>query len=125
MDTGRLTLGEAELEIMKALWKADAPCSVQDISMAVANRGWKRTTIATFLARLAEKGAVKSEKRGNVCYYTPRVSARAYKKAQTRHLIATLFNGSARDLAVSLFEEAELSEQDVRELRALFDDKEG
>lgn len=120
-----VTIGDAELELMKVLWKADAPLTAQEIGAAVAHRGWKRTTIATFLARLAEKGVVHSEKHGKVCYYTPRITARDYKKMQVRRLMTTLFNGSARDMAASLFEEAELSEQDVHALRALFDEKEG
>jgi len=120
-----ITIGESELEIMKVLWKAKEPITSVEISQAVAERGWKKTTIATFLTRLVEKGAVAANKQGKLYYYTPLLTAKAHRRAQTRHLIMSLYNGSVKDFAVSLFEEEKLSEGDIQELRALFEDKEG
>ena len=124
MTSGNISIGDAELEIMKFLWKAGEAVNTQYIGKAVESRGWKRTTISTFLTRLCEKGAVKSEKRGNMYYYTPLISKRDYRRAQTRSLIRSLYDGSAKELAASLFEEETLSEEDIRELRAIFDDRE-
>ncbi len=125
MGRRNVTIGDAELEIMKVLWKAGTPLNSQEIGRAVADKGWKRTTISTFLTRLTEKGALKSEKKGNVYYYAPGIGEKSYKRAQTRRLIQTLFDGSAHDFAVSLFEEEDFTKQDIEELRALFDGKEG
>jgi len=57
-------------------------------------------------------------------YYTPLISQKEYRKSQIKNLIANLYNGSVRDFAVSFFEEQKLSEEDIEELRAIFDDKE-
>ena len=95
-----------------------------DIGKAVEEKGWKKTTIATFLTRLVEKGALAAEKQGKLYYYTPLLSEKDHRKAQTRHLIQSLYNGSVRDFAAALFEEQELSQRDVQELRAIFDEKE-
>ena len=62
MTSGNINIGEAELEIMKVLWKAGEPVNTQYINEAVEEKGWKRTTISTFLTRLVDKGAVSSEK---------------------------------------------------------------
>ena len=124
MTSGNISIGEAELEIMKVLWKAGEAVNTQYINKAVESKGWKRTTISTFLTRLCEKGAVTSAKRGNMYYYTPLLSKRDYRRAQTRSLIRSLYDGSAKELAASLFEEETLSEEDVKELRAIFDDRE-
>jgi len=51
-----INIGEAELEIMKVVWKSDDPIGSTAIGKAVEEKGRKRTTIATFLARLVEKG---------------------------------------------------------------------
>ncbi len=120
-----ITIGESELEIMKVLWKAKKPVTSVDIARAVEEHNWKKTTIATFLTRLSEKGAISAEKEGKLYYYTPLISAKEYKKAQTKNLIMSLYNGSVKDFAVSLFEEETLSSEDIKELRAIFDDKEG
>ena len=124
MTSGNISIGEAELEIMKVLWKAGEPVNTQYINKAVEEREWKRTTISTFLTRLCEKGAIASEKRGNMYYYTPLISKRDYRRAQTRSLIRSLYDGSAKDLAAALFEDETLTNDDVKELMAIFDDKE-
>ena len=119
-----ISIGDAELAIMKVVWKAKAPVTSLDIGKAVEEKGWKKTTIATFLTRLVEKGALAAEKQGKLYYYTPLLSEKDHRKAQTRHLIQSLYNGSVRDFAAALFEEQELSQRDVQELRAIFDEKE-
>lgn len=125
MISKNISLGEAELEIMKVLWRAGEAVNSQYISDAVEDRGWKRTTILTFLTRLADKGAVYAEKRGKQYYYTPIISQKEYSKSQTKNLISSLFNGSVKDFALSLFENEAMSDEDINELRAVFDDKEG
>lgn len=124
MEVETISIGEAELEIMKVLWKADEPITSLEISRAVEQKNWKRNTIATFLTRLAEKGAVEAKKQGNIYYYTALISAREYRKAQTKKLLKNLYNGSIRDFTVALFEDEELTDSEIRELRAIFEEKE-
>lgn len=119
-----ISIGEAELEIMKVVWKADAPITSLEIGAAVEEKGWKKTTIATFLTRLVEKGALAAKKQGKLYYYTPLITEKAYKKSQTKNLIQSLYGGSVRDFAAALFTEQNLSEEDIRELQALLSDKE-
>ena len=61
-----INIGEAELEIMKVIWKAKKAMTSVEIGLAVEDKGWKKTTIATFLTRLSEKGALKAEKQGKL-----------------------------------------------------------
>lgn len=118
-----ISIGDAELEIMKVIWKSKEPITSLDIGKEVEDRGWKKTTIATFLTRLVEKGALSAEKQGKLYYYTPVITEKEYKKTQTKNLIKTLYNGSVRDFAVSFFEEQKLSDKDIQELKAIFEDK--
>jgi len=118
-----ISIGDAELEIMKVIWKSKEPITSLDIGKEVENKGWKKTTIATFLARLVEKGALSADKQGKLYYYTPLISEKEYRKSQTKNLIKTLYNGSVRDFAVSFFEEQKLSDKDIQELKAIFEDK--
>ncbi len=119
-----INIGEAELETMKVLWKAKEPICNGDICKALESHGWKRTTISTFLARLVDKGAISAEKRGKNVFYTPIMSAREYKKSQVKALVNNVFDGSAQALVVSLFKDKALSDDDIAELRAIFDKKE-
>lgn len=118
-----ISIGDAELEIMKVIWKSKEPITSLDIGKEVEDKGWKKTTIATFLTRLVEKGALSADKQGKLYYYTPLISEKEYRKSQTKNLIKTLYNGSVRDFAVSFFEEQKLSDKDIQELKAIFEDK--
>ena len=120
MKTENINIGEAELEIMRAVWAAGEPIGSAAIGEAVDKKGWKRTTIATFLSRLVEKGVLKAEKHGKALYYTPLITAEEYKRAQVKGLIKTLFNGSAQSLVASLFEDKAISGEEIEELRAAF-----
>ena len=119
-----ISIGDAELEIMKVIWKAKEPLTSLDIGKAVEDRGWKKTTIATFLTRLSEKGAISGEKQGKLYYYTALITEIEYRKSQTKNLIKSLYNGSVRDFAVAFFEDNKLSDDDIKELRAIFEYKE-
>lgn len=115
-----INIGEAELEIMKVIWRAEEPIGSAAIGEAVKGKGWKRTTIATFLAHLTEKGAIGAERRGKAWYYTPILTEKEYRRTQVKKLVKNVFNGSARDLVASLFEEKALSDDDVEELKSIF-----
>jgi len=118
-----ISIGDAELVIMKVIWKSKEPITTLEIGKEVKDKGWKKTTIATFLTRLVEKGALSADKQGKLYYYTPLITEKEYRKSQTKNLIKTLYNGSVKDFAVSFFEEQKLSDDDIRELRAIFEDK--
>ncbi len=119
-----ISIGEAELEIMKVIWKAKEPITSLEIGKAVEPRGWKKTTIATFLTRLVEKGALKAEKQGKLYYYTSMISEKEYRKSQTKNLIQTLYNGSIREFTAAFFEEQTFTDRDIQELRAMLDEME-
>lgn len=119
-----ITIGEAELEVMKAIWKSKEAISTPQIEKEIAQHGWKRSTITTFLARLVNKGAISAEKRGKTMFYTPIITAKQYKRTQVNSLLKNVFDGSAQDLVVSLFEEKSFTENDIAELKAIFDSKE-
>ncbi|MBE7014241.1 MAG: BlaI/MecI/CopY family transcriptional regulator [Ruminococcaceae bacterium] len=119
-----INISDAELEVMKVIWNEKRPVTSLDICEAFETKGWKKTTIGTFLTRLVEKGALTFEKQGKLYYYTPLVSQREYRKSQTKNLISSLYNGSAFDFAVSFFKEQKLSDDDIKELKAIFEDKE-
>ncbi len=119
-----INIGDAELEVMKIIWKAKGEISTAEITKSVEKHGWKRTTVATFLSRLVDKGAISAQKRGKTMYYLPVITAKEYKKTQVKNLIKNVFDGSAQDLVASLFEQKALSDSDIEELKSIFEKKE-
>lgn len=111
----------AELEVMQILWNAGSPMRVQDVCDKLETGKWEYRTVATLLIRLREKGAVLCDKRDNVNYYTPMLDKDSYTKSQTKTFVQRLYNGSVKDLAVSLFKSDDLSKEDIDEIRKMFD----
>ena len=113
-------ISEAELEVMQVLWESDQPLKVQDICDRLVNSTWNYKTVATLLLRMEGKGAVVSEKSGRVNYYKPVMNKEKYVRDQTRSIIAKLYHGSAKELAVSLFQSGEMTKEEIEEIRKLF-----
>lgn len=114
-------ISSAELEVMQILWEVCEPLNVQAVCDRLPNNKWAYKTVATLLMRMEEKGAVSSEKRGRVNYYTPILDKEEYTKEQTREFVSRLYHGSVKDLAVSLFKSEDMTEEDIDEIRKMFD----
>lgn len=114
-------ISDAEYEIISVLWSADEPMTAQDISEKEEMKKWKYSTIATLLKRMYEKDAVTYEKRGRYFYYSPLIDEREYKTEQTKSLVSRLYNGSVKNLVAALFENKQLSGDDVKDIKDMFD----
>lgn len=111
----------AEFEVMQILWKYGKAMKVQEVCDELPKGKWEYRTVATLLMRMKEKGAVKCCKENKANYYTPILNREDYTKSQTKSFVQKLYNGSVKDLAVSLFKSDEMSEDDIEEIRKMFD----
>lgn len=117
-NAGKIT--PSELEVMKLLWRAKDALPVTEIREALQkSKGWEPATIKTLVSRLVTKGAVRQEKR-KVFYYSPLISEQEYGAWATRDLISRLYNGRARDLVAALVHSEGLTQEDIQELRQMF-----
>ena len=114
-------ISEAELEVMQILWEADEPLTVQLVCDRLPSGKWAYKTVGTLLVRMEEKGAVISEKRGRANFYTPVLDREEYTRAKTKDFVSKLYNGSVKELAVSLFKSEDMTEADIAEIRKMFD----
>ena len=113
-------ISDSELEVMKLLWQAGDALPVTEIRETLQRtRGWEATTVKTLVSRLVSKGALRQE-RQNVFYYSPLITEREYNAWATDSLIRRLYNGSARELVAALVRSEGLTQQDIEELRTMF-----
>lgn len=121
-----INLTKAELAIMQVLWQGQATASeelsAKQINQCLADKQWQRTTLATMLTRLEEKGVVQRQKAdsGNGYLYRALLDEEDYRQSAANELLDTLYHGSVGSLAASLVASRQLSEQDIAELRELF-----
>ena len=113
-------ISESELEVMQVLWKEKRPMKIQEVLDSLPDTLWKYNTVGTLLLRMEAKGAVSSVKEGRTIVYSPCIGEEEYKQSRTRSFVQKLYNGSVKDLAVSLFKSEDMSKEDIEEIRQMF-----
>lgn len=112
---------DRELDIMNVLW---------EVGGATATEVQKRlddklayNTVLTMLRILEEKGFVRHEEQGRAFRYIPRVARKTAKTSAVKRLVRKLFDGEARLLATELVANRSLSDDDLRELKNLLEQR--
>jgi BlaI family penicillinase repressor len=91
-------LTKAEEQIMQVLWSLGEG-TVHDIIVQLSDPKPARTTVATVLTILENKGFASRSTKGRVNLYTPLVSKEGYSKAQLSGLLKNYFNNSFATMA--------------------------
>lgn len=112
---------EAELEVLRVLWKEEELPFARIRSQLEENTRWELSTIKTLLRRLCIKDIVKVEKR-EVFYYKALICEEEYNCLSIESFIDRVFLGSAKNLIASLVDSKKLSKKDIEELRAMLKD---
>jgi predicted transcriptional regulator len=115
-------LGEAELQVLRALWDG-GPATVRDVHNQLHKQGRKvaYTTVLTFLTRLEQKGFVKSDKSGVAYVYRPTVTRHQVTRSRLKTVLDQLFDGEAAPLVLQLMKTERFSAEEVAELQKLID----
>ncbi len=115
-------LGDAELEIMQAIWSEEPPLtSVRILEKLKGIRNWPLSTLMTALSRLEDKGYVKCSREGGMNLYSAVVAENDYKAGASESFLKKLYNNSARSLVATLYDNHMLSSGDIKELREYLD----
>lgn len=116
----KVTVSDAELEILEVLWSADTALNASEIRTRLGeNKNWERTTVLTLIQRLLKKEVISQEKR-EVYYYVPCIKREEYVKEETKNFVDKFFKGSSRNLAAALVDSEALTKEDIEELRNFF-----
>ena len=119
-------LGDAELEIMLAVWGAgEAVTSTYIHEKLKGSRDWALPAVITALNRLIDKGFLASEKRGRVNYYRPLLSEGDYKAAEGRSVLDRLYGSSFKGMVASLVDGKAIDQAELDDLRRYLDELEG
>ncbi|GFI55387.1 penicillinase repressor [Clostridiales bacterium] len=110
-------LPDAEFDVMKAIWEGIPPVNTAYLMEKVGrDRGWKASTLISFLVRLEDRGYITSEKRGKERYYTPVAEQNRYMQSVTEQFVRQYHGGSFVHLMNTLYRDKSLSEGDIDEL---------
>jgi len=81
------------------------------------------TTVLTVLRTLEEKGYVGHEEQGRAHRYHPLVERGRAQESALKRLVDKLFHGSTERLLTHLVSDEELSDEELRRLRALLEER--
>lgn len=116
-------LGEAELEIMQVIWNSEKPVTSNYILRQLqGRRKWQLSTLMTSLARLADKGFVSCDRSTGSNLYTSIIPEDEYKARASRHFLEKLYNNSIQNMIATLYNNKEIKNSDVEELRNFLDE---
>ena len=109
----KVTVSDAELEILEVLWSADTALNASEIRTRLEeNKNWERTTVLTLIQRLLKKEVISQEKR-EVYYYVPCIKREEYVKEETKNFVDKFFKDSSRNLAAALVNSEALTKEDI------------
>ena len=110
-----IQLTRAEEQIMQILWMLQES-TVQDIREKFEDRKPARTTIASVLTILENKGFAMHKSFGRVNVYYPVVAKNEYSKTQLFGVIKNYFNNSLPTMVSFFAKEKNLSMEELDEL---------
>ncbi|MFV0414649.1 MAG: BlaI/MecI/CopY family transcriptional regulator [Oscillospiraceae bacterium] len=117
-------LSEAEAFVMEHFWKK-GPLKTEELAPLVAEKGWKSTTLLTFLSRLAAKGMLLVTRQGKANLYTPLVSRAEYQRAEGTAFLNQMYGGSAKNFLAAMVDTNGLTSKDIAELKLWLEQQEG
>ena len=119
-----IKISDAELEVMKVIWKEKAVKSKKIIEQ-VKDFNWNDNTVRTLINRLIKKKAVGiSEKNGKEYTFVPLIDEEEYKSEVKQKFLKTFFNGSALDFVKFLMDNDEKYYKEICDFLEHYDDLE-
>ena len=120
MSAVNFKISDAELEVMRILWREKQAVSFSDIRTELSDKmSWEKSTIATLIRRMQKKGAISIQEK-EVHYYMPNITKEEYIMFRKKSLIDKFFDGSAKSFVAALCQNGELTEADIDELKKYF-----
>ena len=117
-------LPDAELEIMKIIWKCGGNATSFQISQGLeGKKEWAVTTILNFLARMVDRGFLTVQRSGKVNTYISIVDEQEYLEMESRSFLERLHGNSLKSLIAALYSGEAISRDDVEELKRFISEK--
>ena len=111
------TLTEAELRLMKILWRR-GESSVNDLVVAIpAGEELAYNSVLTTIRILEQKGYVEHRQEGRAFVYRPCVAEAEASRSEIRHVLGRFFGNSRERLLLSLLGDEEISQEELQRLK--------
>lgn len=111
-----LQITQSEWIIMERLWE-DPPKTLMELKRELEQEtGWAKSTVATMLTRMLDKGIIRYETDGKTKQFYPAVTRQEVTMAETDSMLERLYHGSVGMMVSTLVDNKKLSRQEIEEL---------
>lgn len=117
------TISESEWEVLRVLWEKAPRTANEIISSLPEQTNWKPKTIRTLLDRLTKKEVVGVHKDQRVYTFYPIYSQNECQHAKTESFVKRIYDGTFKSMLVQFIQDEDLSDDDIKELRSILDNK--
>ena len=113
-----LVLTDHELRLMEVLWQRGT-ATVADVVDALPSPALAYSTVLTTMRTLEQKGYISHHEAGRAFVYRPIVARDDAAKSAVRHVLGRFFDKSPGALAVTLLDEAPLSDRELAAIKKM------
>ena len=106
---------------MELLWAK--PCTLMELVNELhSSVGWSKSTVATMIRRMTQKGIVSYTEQGRAKVFTPAVTREEVSVQETRSLLQRAYHGSIGLLVSTMAQENSLTPADIAELSRILEE---
>ncbi len=121
-ETIRMT--HAEWEVMMVLWQGGRAAASAVVEQLLESKSWSLATVRTLLRRLVNKGALARQAEGKRYIYSPLVTMEECVHQESESFWDRVLGRAPSAALLHLVRRAELSKEDIQELRRILREKE-
>ena len=116
-----VTLTEAELRIMNALWPLGSATVQQVLEALPSKPELAYNSVLTTIRVLEKKGYVKHVKDGRVHIYVPVIERQEASRSEIHHLVSRFFKNSHEQLVLNILEDRGIDSAELARLRQMLE----
>lgn len=106
----------SEWTLMERLWEQAPKSLMQLVRELEPGTGWAKSTVATMLTRMENKGLIRYETDGKAKQFYPAVSREEVAAQETQGLLERVYHGSVGMMLSTVTQKTELTRQELDEL---------
>ncbi len=112
------TLTEAELRLMKILWRRGESAVTDLVAALPDGEPLAYNSVLTTIRILEQKGYVEHRQEGRAFVYRPCVAEDEASRSEVKHVLSRFFGDSRERLLLSLLGDDEISPEELERLKA-------
>src|SRR5580704_5051339 len=116
------TLTEAELRLMKILWRRGESAVTDLVSALPEGESLAYNSVLTTIRILEQKGYVEHRQEGRAFVYRPCIEEQEASRSEVRHVLSRFFGDSREQLLLSLLGDEEISAEELQRLKNAISD---